>query len=131
MNKFIAVIFSEILSIIHIVVIGLLIYVSFEYHQNRKILLSDTFLAEYIKTTLGFYLIIFAILIFYVLVIGTVSTLVAINQNLSEINKKIIEYNHIKDDIQSIENQNFQQQKTLNYLKEKFNKLSYRISRKF
>ena len=131
MNKFIADIFSELLSIIHIIVIGLLIYITFEYHQNQKNLLSNTFLDEYIKTTINFYLIIFAIFIFYVLVIGTVSTLVAINQNLTQINKKIIEYNHIKNDINSIEHQNFQQLKALNYLKEKFNKLSYRISKKF
>ena len=131
MNKLIANIFSELLSIIHVILIGLLIYITFEYHQNQKSLLSNTFLDEYIKTTISFYLIIFAIFIFYVLVIGTISTIISINENLTDINKKITEYNHIKNDIQSIENQNFQQLKTLNYLKEKFNKLNYKISRKF
>ena len=130
-NKFIANIFSELLSIIHIIVIGFLIYITFEYHQNQKNLLSNTFLDEYIKTTISFYLIIFAIFIFYVLVIGAVSTLIAINENLTEIRKNLIEYNHIKNDIHSIEQQNFQQLKALNFLKEKFNKLSYKISKKF
>ncbi len=131
MNKFIAKIFSELLSIIHIIVIGLLVYIIFEYHQNQKNLFSNTFLDEYIKTTISFYLIIFSIFIFYVLVVGTVSTVISINENLTEIRKNLIEYNLIKNDIHSIEQQNIQQLKTLNYLKEKFNKLSYRIGKRF
>jgi len=89
MNKFIADIFSEILSFIHLGVIGFLLFISFEYHENQKNILTNTFLGDFSKTSAGFYLLIFAVFLFYVLIVGTVATLITINQNLNEINKKI------------------------------------------
>jgi hypothetical protein len=87
MNKFIASTFSELLSLLHIVVIGGLVIALISYHQNKQSLV--TFLGP--EATEPVYVYVMALIVFvgYVLVMGALSTLVSMNEYLKDISEKI------------------------------------------
>ncbi len=87
MNKFIANIFSGILSLIHIVVIVGFVLVILNYQKNKDSVVGIFGSIAYESG--AFYGILFLIFLLYVLFIGLLSTFVAINENLEEINSTL------------------------------------------
>ena len=73
--------FADLLGFLHVLVIGFLIYLSYQYFKNRYLFV------EYIGEFGGHgFLIIFGLLVAYVIFIGSLTTIVSINLNLVRMN---------------------------------------------
>ena len=87
MNKFIASTFSELLSLLHVVVIGGLVFALIAYPQNKQSLVS--FLGPEALEPVYVYIVALVVFVVYVLIVGALSTLVSMNEYLKDISEKI------------------------------------------
>jgi uncharacterized membrane protein len=87
MNRFIARIFSWMLSSLHILIIISLVTIIYKYHHNK-----NTFVALFGNNADNdslVYSVVFALFLLYVMIMGLLSTFVAMNDNLEEIKEKL------------------------------------------
>lgn len=87
MNKVIANIFSVILSTIHVVVIIGFIIVIGKYQSDKEAVVN--ILGNVAYDSGMFYGILFLVFLLYVLFVGLLSTIVAINEHLEEISSSL------------------------------------------